>query len=80
MTTEGELTALAARLLEVIQAADGWMSRAQIAIAIGRKRNTLTVYDAHHLDTLVNRGLIEKREAIRGAVMKRWEYRSKQTG
>lgn len=71
-----DLTEAGRALLKVIQdAAPDWITRQQIGDALGRRR--ITPYDLAQLEYLLKAGLIEAREAQRGAFSKRWEYKAK---
>src|SRR5258707_15469523 len=72
---EWPLNPLPARILEIIQSSPDWMTRQDIADALNRRQ--LSPYDKTQLERLLIKGLIEIRQATRGAVGKRFEYRAK---
>lgn len=75
MKQPDRITPLGNLLRGVLQAEAGkWLTRNQIAEKLGRSR--LTPYDIATLEYLANQGLIEARQATRGVIGKRWEYRS----
>ena len=75
-TPPGELPRPAKRLLEGLQDAGGqWLSRSELAEAIGRKR--LYSYDVQLLADLIHRGLVENRKRPReGFIPYEWEYKA----
>jgi hypothetical protein len=77
-TPPGELPRPAKRLLEGLQAAEGqWLSRSELAKAIGRDKG-LNPYDVQLLADLEHRGLVEARKRPReGFIPYEWEYRAK---
>jgi repressor of nif and glnA expression len=70
-----ELSKLQAALLNVLKNSDSWMSRKDIAGALGRK--SLSYHDIQQLKALEGLGLIESREATIGAVLTAYEYKAK---
>lgn len=63
-------------LLSILRrAGDQWLTRTQIAQSAGRSR--LTPYDISTLDFLAIAGEIEVRQAKRGLVATRFEYKAK---
>lgn len=76
MKQPDHITPLGSHLLGILQKHTGdWLTRGAIADYLGRSR--LTPYDIATLEFLANAGLIEAKEATRGVVGKRWEYRVK---
>ncbi|MBZ0302017.1 MAG: hypothetical protein K8J31_19870 [Anaerolineae bacterium] len=75
MMGQSELKPLEQRICEVIQAENGkWLTRGQIAHLIGRP-GQIHPNDIAALDRLIALDLIEAKQAIRGVVGTRWEYR-----
>jgi hypothetical protein len=71
-----ELKPLERRIYDEIHNADGkWLSRADVSKLLGRNRVYPT--DVAVLEKLTLLGLIDAREASRGGVGTRWEYRIK---
>ena len=68
------VTPLADHLLKILRTSGEWMTRTQIAQAIGRSR--LTPYDISCLELLATQALVETRQAKRGLFGTRWEYRA----
>jgi len=72
-----DLKPLEKLILEAIQAANGqWVTRIDITRAIGRP-NGIQPNDLKALDQLAELGFIEARQAKRGLVGVKWEYKSK---
>lgn len=75
MPTSEKLRPLERKVLEVLQeSGDEWVTREQVSQLVGRPAK-IHPSDIAALDRLVSMGLIEAREAPRGAVGVRWEYR-----
>jgi hypothetical protein len=70
------VTTLGEMILEILQSDSGWKTRNEIAEGLNRKR--LIPYDLAQLEYLASIGRIEVREATRGIVGKRLEYRIRQ--
>jgi hypothetical protein len=68
-----ELAPLAAKFLDIIAGAGDWMSRKQLAAAIGRKR--LTPHDIDTLEMLTHAGYIEAEKHTTGVVLYEFRYR-----
>jgi len=68
------LTALSRAILAALST-DKWMTRAELAQAMGRPRGTLHTYDLEQLKSLKAAGYIERRTVTRGLVMQVYEYR-----
>lgn len=76
MLMTDELRPLERRVLELIKEGEGkWISRADVSRLMGRSRVYPT--DVAALEKLAALGLVEAREAPRGAAGTRWEYRIK---
>lgn len=81
MTSDKELTALAARLLQAVQAGDlEGVTRLQIAADLGRPRNKLNPYDVELLEELVKDGYLTAFERKLGVVKTERVYRAKSEG
>jgi hypothetical protein len=75
MPTVGKLRPLEQRILEAIQAEGGeWVTRERVARLLGRPAR-IQPSDIAALDRLTAFGLLEAKEAPRGAAGVRWEYR-----
>ena len=76
---ETKLTPLAAKILEVLNAApDQWVNRRTLAKRMGRP-GTLTPYDVAILDELSKSGIVEIKQQSRGVVSFEWVYRAVQS-
>lgn len=76
MPTPAELTPLAVKILETVQAAGGvWITRLDIAQRIGRP-NRLTPRDIQMLNYLVAMGLIEESRRTIGVVQEEYVYKA----
>lgn len=73
------LTALARVILNTLST-DAWITRAELARAMGRKRGTLHAYDLEQLRGLTAAGYIEAQTVTRGVAMAVWQYRRKVGG
>lgn len=71
-----EVTELEAKLLEVLRANGDWMTRRQVAQALGRP-GILTPYDVELLEKLAAADLVEITQRPTGPVRKVWSYRAK---
>lgn len=62
-------------IFHVVRSSTGWMSRSDIANALGRPRRQLYAHDIAQLDKLVMRGSLESRRSGIG-VRAAYEYRA----
>ena len=77
MIMTSELTPLAKLLNETIASAGDWVTRRDIAFAIGRPNGRLTPYDISVLDNLEAAGQVEIRQEKTGTVRFEFQYRAK---
>lgn len=74
-----ELTPLATRLVQAVQAAKGeWINRSSIAADLGRAKERLNPYDVNLLEQLVTDGLLEATDRRIGTVKTERVYRVKE--
>lgn len=73
--TEDTLTPLATVILNTLRAKKAWLTRSEIAQAIGRP-NKATPRDIEMLNLLVSRGLVEVQQHSRGVVQVEYIYRA----
>lgn len=75
MAAKSELKPLEQRIFEVIQVENGkWLTRERVARLIGRP-GQIHPNDIAALEKLTELGLVEAKQAVRGVVGTRWEYR-----
>lgn len=77
MTMDG-LRQLDKAIIAALETGGDWMTRSDIATAIGRSKGLVQPADIAALERLVMLELIEARQAPRGAGGTKWEYRVKQ--
>lgn len=70
------VTVLGALLLDVLRADGGWLTRRQLATALGRGGGRMTPYDAQLIEGLVSAGLVEREERPMGIVRTVRYYRA----
>jgi DNA-binding IclR family transcriptional regulator len=64
-------------LLQALRSCPGWLSRREIADAIGRPNGKLLAYDRKLLQRLAEQGLVEVQLSRRGVVQQEYIYRAK---
>ncbi len=70
------MTALSDKMLDTLRHAGGWITRKQLAQALGRP-GQLTPYDVEILEGFVSAGLVERDDRLVGVVKTIWYYRAK---
>lgn len=77
MGRQDTVTALGGMLLDVLRADGGWLTRRQLATALGRADGRMTPYDAQLIERLVGAGLIEREDRPMGIVRTVRHYRAR---
>lgn len=77
MGRQDTVTALGGMLLDVLRADGGWLTRRQLATALGRADGRMTPYDAQLIEGLVSAGLVEREERPMGIVRTVRYYRAR---
>lgn len=70
------MTALSDKMLDTLRQHNGWITRKQLAQALGRP-GQLTPYDVEILEGFVSAGLVERDDRLVGVVKTVMHYRAK---